>query len=71
MKKNTSLLNCTIALGFLVLWGNLIRLLLPAEQFGAILKTIDFALLLYVLAVIGFLMSKFFCRKREKGSEKE
>ena len=71
MKKGSSLFNGTIALVFLVLWGNLIRLLLPAEQNGVILKTLDYALLLYVVAAIGFLMGKVLNRRRKKDPGKE
>ena len=71
MKKGTSLFNSTIAWIFLVLWGNLIRLLLPAEQYGVILKTLDYALFLYVIAVIGFLLSKVLSLRREKYPGKE
>ena len=71
MKKGSSLFNGTIALVFLVLWGNLIRLLLPAEQYGVILKTLDYALFLYVVAVIGFLMGKVLSRRKEKYPGKE
>ena len=52
MKDLKTLQNVILALGFFVLWGNIVSLLLPAEQYGAVIKMIDFASLLFILAVL-------------------
>ena len=52
MKDLKPLQNVILALGFFVLWGNIVSLLLPAEQYGAVIKMIDFASLLFILAVL-------------------
>ncbi len=55
MNNRKILINCVAALGLLVLWGNLVRFFLPAEQLGAILETLDFATVAYVLVIAVFL----------------
>lgn len=52
MKDLKTLQNVILALGFFVLWGNIVSLLLPAEQYGTVIKMIDFASLLFILAVL-------------------
>ena len=52
MKDLKTLQNVILALGFFVLWGNIVSLLLPAEQYGSVIKMIDFASLLFILAVL-------------------
>ena len=52
MKDLKTLQNVILELGFFVLWGNIVSLLLPAEQYGAVIKMIDFASLLFILAVL-------------------
>ena len=52
MKDLKTLQNVILALGFFVLWGNIVSLLLPAEQYAAVIKMIDFASLLFILAVL-------------------
>ncbi len=41
--KNKTVRNFVLALGAFILWGNIVSFLLPAEQYGAVMKTIDFA----------------------------
>ena len=52
MKKYNTQKNLTIAFGFLVVWGNLISLFLPADQFGTIIKIVDFASVIFLLCVL-------------------
>ena len=52
MKKDNTQKNLTIAFGFLVVWGNLISLFLPADQFGTIIKIVDFASVIFLLCVL-------------------
>ena len=52
MKKNKTMRNIAVALGLFVLWGNIISLLLPVEEYGAVIKTIDFSTVLFVLAIL-------------------
>ena len=54
MKENRTLRNIAIALGVFVLWGNVVSLILPPEQYSAIIKTVDAATLLFVLVFLGF-----------------
>ena len=44
--------NLAIALGTFMLWGNIISLLLPTEEYGAVMKTVDFATVLFLLAIV-------------------
>ena len=70
MKKNKTMRSIAIALGLFVLWGNIISLLLPVEEYGAVIKTIDFATILFVLA---FLTAAFFesrTKRRDSKAEK-
>ena len=63
MKDHKSMRNLIIALAFFVLWGNVVSLMLPADDYDAIVKLVDFASLLFALAVLiagltGFIRSK-------------
>ena len=66
MKNGKSLLDCTVALGLLVLWGNVVRLFLPPERLGAILGILDYATILYALAAAVLLLSAALARKRAR-----
>lgn len=69
MKKNKTMRSIAIALGLFVLWGNIISLLLPVEEYGAVIKTIDFSTILFILA---FLTAAFFeSRAKHRDSEAE
>ena len=69
MRKNKTMRNIAIALGTFVLWGNIISLLLPVEEYGAVIKTIDFSTILFILA---FLTAAFFeSRAKRRDSEAE
>lgn len=52
MKARKTIRNLTIALAAFVLWGNLISLLLPAEEYGAVMKTVDFATVVFLVALL-------------------
>lgn len=52
MKENKTLLNWAIALSVFVVWGNIVSLLIPADQYDAIVKIIDFVSLLFALVVL-------------------
>ena len=67
MKDLKTLQNVILALGFFVLWGNIVSLLLPAEQYGAVIKMIDFASLLFILAVLVPLV----IGRRKSGKDKQ
>ncbi len=41
--KNKTVRNFVLALGAFILWGSIVSFLLPAEQAGAVIKTVDFA----------------------------
>ncbi len=71
MKNNNTIRNIVVALGLFVLWGNIVSLLLPAEEYGAVIKTIDFSTILFVLA---FLAAAFFesrAKRRDSKSGEE
>ena len=67
MKDLKTLQNVILALGFFVLWGNIVSLLLPAEQYGTVIKMIDFASLLFILAVLVPLV----IGRRKSGKDKQ
>ena len=67
MKDLKTLQNVILALGFFVLWGNIVSLLLPAEQYGSVIKMIDFASLLFILAVLVPLV----IGRRKSGKDKQ
>jgi len=48
----TYLRNTVCALCMLILWGNIVSLFLPPEQYGTIVKTVDFSTVLFALAVL-------------------
>lgn len=50
--KNTTVRNLVLALGAFILWGNIVSFLLPAEQYGAVVKTVDFATAVYLAATL-------------------
>ena len=52
MKEHRAIRGLVIALIVFVLWGNVISLLLPAEDYGAVTKTVDFATVLFLLAIL-------------------
>ena len=52
MKKRKTLRNLAAALGSFLLWGSLISLLLPAAELGAAVKTIEFAVFLFLPGVL-------------------
>ena len=52
MKNSKTIRNLGIALCVFVFWGNLVSLFLPVEEYGAVIKMIDFASALFVLAVL-------------------
>lgn len=50
MNMNKRLRGWAIALGAFLLWGNLVSLMLPAENYPALVKTVDFATVVFLLA---------------------
>ncbi len=52
MKNSRTIRNLGISLCVFVFWGNLVSLFLPMEEYGAVIKMIDFASALFVLAVL-------------------
>ena len=70
MKEHRAIRGLVIALIVFVLWGNVISLLLPAEDYGAVTKTVDFATVLFLLAIlIAVLIGTV--RERRKNSPKD
>ncbi len=64
MKNFGALRNSAIALGIFILWGNLVSLMLPAEEYGMIAKTVDFATVLFLLP---FLAAALIGLRKKKG----
>ena len=52
MRENKTVLNWAIALSIFVVWGNVVSLLIPSDQYDTVIKLIDFVSLLYALAVL-------------------
>ncbi len=70
MKEHRAIRGLVIALIVFVLWGNVISLLLPAEDYGAVTKTVDFATVLFLLAIlIAVIIGTV--RERRKNSPKD
>ena len=70
MKEHRAIRGLVIALIVFVLWGNVISLLLPAEDYGAVTKAVDFATVLFLLAIlIAVIIGTV--RERRKNSPKD
>ena len=69
MRNHKTIRDLAIALGFLVLWGNIVSLLLPADEYGSIIKIVDFASLLFAAVVLGTGLSSVI--KKGKAGKKE
>ena len=69
MKKTTW--NLILALAVFVLWGNAVSLFLPVEDFGAVIKMIDFATVLYITAVLIAVFFENRRKQKETGTSKE
>ena len=52
MRENKTVLNWAIALSIFVVWGNVVSLLIPSDQYDTVIKLIDFVSLVYALAVL-------------------
>ena len=52
MGTNKTLRNVVIALILLVQWGNIVSLLLPADQYGSIIKIVDFSTVLFLVVIL-------------------
>ena len=70
MKERKTIRNIAVALGAFVLWGNVVSLLLPAEEYGVIVKTVDFATVLFLLAILATALAGIL-RERKKDKKKE
>ena len=70
MKEHRAIRGLVIALIVFVLWGNVISLLLPAEDYGAVTKTVDFATVLFLLAILIVVIIGT-VRERRKNSPKD
>lgn len=57
MRKG-ALRNLSLALCAFILWGCLVGLLLPAEQAGAVIKTVDFSAAVFLAALLPLALSK-------------
>ena len=68
MKTRKTMRNILCALSVLILWGNVVSLLLPTDQYGGIIKTIDFSTVLFVVML---LIAVFGERRRDRGHEEE
>ena len=70
MKKYKTLRNVAAALGVFLFWGNVASLLLPAEEYGAVIKAVDFitAFVLLVVLIVAAYMS---IKKRRQKEEPE
>ena len=67
MKK--TVWNVILALSFFILWGNVISLLLPAEDYSAVIKITDFATILYLVIVLASVFYEN--RRKQKHSSDE
>ena len=70
MKDHKSMRNLIVALAFFVLWGNVISLMLPAEDCRAIGRLVDFGSLLFALAVLAAGLTGFIKTKRGAAGKK-
>ena len=52
MKDLKTIRSFAIALAAIALWGNVVSFLLPAEEHSMIVKTVDFATILFLLAIL-------------------
>ncbi len=68
MKRNGAVRNVAIALLAFILWGNLISLLLPADLYGPIVRTVDFSTILFTAAI---LLTVLFGDRTESGDGRE
>ncbi len=50
--KNNTIRSISFALGIFLLWANFVSLLLPAEQYAAIIKIVDFTTVLSLSAIL-------------------
>ncbi len=71
MKEYKTIRSIAFALGFFVLWGNIISLMLPADQYGTVIKTVDFVSVLYVLAVLVAFLAEDVKTGKNKDSKQE
>ena len=71
MKEYKTIRSIAFALGFFVLWGNIISLMLPADQYGTVIKTVDFVSVLYVLAVLVAFLAEAVKTGKNKDSKQE
>ena len=69
MKDHKTLRNLIIALAFFVLWGNVVSLMLPPDDYDTIAKLVDFGSLLFALAVLAAGLLDF--AKAKSGARKE
>ena len=69
MKERKTIRNIALALGAFILWGNLISLLLPAEQYGAVIKTVDFTTVLYLAVILVAVLLKLRKKKQDAGAD--
>ncbi len=52
MKEHKTVRNIAFAMGFYVLWANGVGLLLPADQYAAMSKTVGFTSLFFLPAIL-------------------
>ena len=71
MKNLNTIRSFAIALAAIVLWGNLVSLLLPAEEHSMVVKTVDFATVLFLLAIMITAIIGTVKERRRTGREKK
>ena len=71
MKKQNTIRDLALAFGVFVFWGNVVSFLLPAEQYGAVVKTVDFASAVFLLAVLITGGVALFRRRRAESVKKQ
>ena len=71
MKERKTIRNIAAALGAFVLWGNLVGLLLPAEEHGAVVGTLDFAAALFLTAILAAACAAILRQRKTSAGKKE
>ena len=71
MKEYKTIRGIAFALGFFVLWGNVISLMLPADQYGAVIKTVDFVSILFALAILAAFLAETVKTRKSRDNKHE
>ncbi len=69
--KNKTERNLAIAFAIFVIWGNLISIFLPTEEYGAVIKTVDFVSVLFLLTFLIIEIRSIMKDSKKKENEKK